>query len=214
MRKILALSALMLVVWVVPAMAFTPISSPDASYLASTTYIDPSAISDFTNVTSITDGVVTVNFSTSMNKRTVSSSWTSWSVAPDSQRLVPNDPLPVFYSNQVTAVTFTLSTPVSVFGFEAEPNPFSVHTMTAQFYDAFGNLLGTISRDVNGDAGARLFAAQSNVPIASVVFSSDVDWAAGAFRYQLPAGPVIPEPTTMALFGVGLLGFLPLRRRR
>lgn len=214
MRKILALSALMLVVWVVPAMAFTPISSPDANYLASTTYIDPSAISDFTNVTSITDGVVTVNFSTSMNKRTVSSSWISWSVAPDSQRLGPNDPLPVFSSNQETAVTFTLSTPVSVFGFEAEPNLFGVYTMTAQFYDASGNLLGIISRDVNGDAGARLFAAQSNVPIASVVFSSNVDWAAGAFRYQLPAGPVIPEPTTMALFGVGLLGFLPLRRRR
>lgn len=214
MRKILALCALMLVVWVVPAMAFTPISSPDASYLASTTYINPSAIPDFTNVTSIADGLVTVNFSVTMSKRTVPGGWATWSVAPDSQR-GPGDTLPVFYSNQATAVTFTLSTPVSVFGFEAEPNPFTVHTMTAQFYDVSGNLLGTISRDVSGVAGARLFAAQSNVPIASVVFSSNVDWAAGAFRYALPTGgPVIPEPTTMALFGAGLLGFLPLRRRR
>lgn len=215
MRKLLSLCAVMLVVWALPARAFTPISSPDAAYLASTTYIDPSAISDFTNVTSITDGVVTVNFSTSMNKRTVSSSWATWSVAPDSQRLGTNDPLPVFYSNQVTAVTFTLSQPVSIFGFEAEPNPFGVYAMTAQFYDAAGNLLGTISQNVNGSGGARLFAAQSSTPISSVGFSSSVDWAAGAFRYALPTGgPVIPEPTTMALFGAGLLGFLPLRRRR
>ncbi len=86
--------------------------------------------------------------------------------------------------------------------------------MTAWFYDASNNLLGTISRDVSGDAGARLFAAQSSVPVSYVLLSSDVDWAAGAFRYAPARGPVIPEPTTMALFGAGLLGFLPLRRRR
>ncbi|MGQ9881741.1 MAG: PEP-CTERM sorting domain-containing protein [Armatimonadota bacterium] len=215
MRKFLALCALMLVVGMVPAMAFTPISSPDATYLASTTYIDPSTIPDYTRVTSITDGVLTVAFSSSMIKYTVLGSWGTWSVTPDSQRQGPNDRLPIFYSNGATSVQFTLSTPVTIFGFEAEPNPMNVHTMHARFYDASGNLLGTISRDVNGNAGARLFAAQSDTPISYVVFSSDVYWAAGAFRYALPAGgPVIPEPTTMALFGAGLLGFLPLRRRR
>ncbi|MER3473606.1 MAG: hypothetical protein C4335_06135 [Armatimonadota bacterium] len=216
MRKLLSLCAVMLVVWALPASAFTPISSPDAAYLAATTYIDPSAIPDLTNVSSITDGVLTVSFSTAMNKRTApGGDWATWSVAPDSQR-GPGDTLPVFYSEEALTVTFTLSQPVSIFGFEAEPDPFGVHAMTAQFYDAAGNLLGTISRNVDGNAGARLFAAQSSTPIiSSVVFSSNVDWAAGAFRYALPTGgPVIPEPTTMALFGAGLLGFLPLRRRR
>ncbi len=222
MRKILALCAVMLMVWALPAMAFTPVSSPDASYLASTTYIDPSGIPNSTNVTSISDGVLTVSFvdpssgtPVNMSKRTApGGGWSTWSVAPDSQR-GPGDTLPVFYSNQLTAVRFNLSMPVSIFGFEAEPNPFDVYTMTAQFYDASGNLLGTISRDVHGNAGARLFAAQSGTPISYVVFSSDVDWAVGAFRYALPTGgPVIPEPTTMALFGAGLLGFLPLRRRK
>jgi hypothetical protein len=37
--------------------------------------------------------------------------------------------------------------------------------MVARFYDASDNLLGTISRDVDGYAGTRLFAAQSDVPI-------------------------------------------------
>lgn len=215
MRKFLALCALMLVVGMVPAMAFTPISSPDATYLAATTYIDPFPIPDYTHVTSITDGVLTVTFSTSMIKLTVPVTWATWSVAPDSQRQGPNDLLPIFASNGATSVQFTLSTPVTIFGFEAEPDPLGVYAMTAQFYDASGNLLGTISRNVDGNAGARLFAAQSSTPIASVIFSSDVFWGAGAFRYALPAGgPVIPEPTTMALFGTGLLGFLPLRRRR
>lgn len=205
----------------VKAMAFTPISSPDAAYLASTTYIDPSAIPNYTNVTSITDGVVTVSFKDAagsaawaVNKRTVpGGGWGTWSQAPDSQRGA-SDRLPVFYSNGATALRFVLSSPKNIFGFEAEPNPFRVHTMVARFYDASDNLLGTISRNVNGNAGARLFAASSPTPIAYVVFSSDVDWAVGAFRYGTLQTPVIPEPGTMALFGTGLAaGLLPLRRR-
>jgi len=77
--------------------------------------------------------------------------------------------------------------------------------MVAKFYDAEDNLLGTISRNVDGDAGARLFAAQSDVPIAYVVFSSDDEWGVGAFRYGNLGGPspVIPEPGTMLLMGIG-----------
>jgi hypothetical protein len=194
------------------ALTFTPISSPDAAYLAATNYIDPSAIPNFTNVTSISDGTQTVYFSLAdgsaaypVNKRTApGGGWARWSEAPDSQR-GPSDTLPVFYSNGATVLRFGLATPVNIFGFEAEPDPFRVHTMVAKFYDAAKNLLGTISRDVDGYAGARLFAAQSDVPIAYVVFSSDVEWAVGAFRYGTLGGPgpVIPEPGTMLLMGIG-----------
>ncbi|MEJ5252121.1 MAG: PEP-CTERM sorting domain-containing protein [Chthonomonadetes bacterium] len=222
MKKVLSLCALMLVMWVIPAYAFTPISSPDASYLASTTYINIASIWDGTNVPSITDGTLTVSFvdpgsggALPMKKYTAPNvTWATWSAAPDSQR-GPGDTLPVLFSNGATAVRFNLSMPVSTFGFEAEPNPFAVYTLTALFYDASDNLLGSITQNVDGNAGARLFAASSSTPISYVVFSGQVDWAAGAFRYALPqGGPVIPEPTTMALFGAGLLGFLPLRRRR
>lgn len=205
----------------VRAMAFTPISSPNAAYLAATNYIDPSRIPDYTDVTSISDGVQTVSFKDAtgsapfaVNKRTTPLvSWLTWSEAPDSQR-VPGEELPVFYSKGATALRFTLSKPVNIFGFEAEPEPTELHNMVAKFYDTSGNLLGSISRDVNGFQGARLFAASSPTPIAYVVFSSDVDWAVGAFRYGQLGAPVIPEPGTMALFGTGLLaGLLPLRRR-
>jgi hypothetical protein len=193
------------------ALTFTPISSPDAAYLAATNYIDPSAITDDASVTSITDGTQTVYFSLAdgsaaynVRKWTAPGSWATWSEAPDSQR-GPSDTLPVFYSNGATVLRFGLATPVNIFGFEAEPNPFELHTMVARFYDASDNLLGTIKRKVNGDSGARLFAAQSDVPIAYVVFSSDVDWAVGAFRYGNLGGPspVIPEPGTMLLMGIG-----------
>lgn len=209
----------------VKAMAFTPISSPDAAYLASTTYIDPSAITDGTDVTSITDGTLTVSFKDAagsaawaVTKYTApGGGWATWSEAPDSQRGPDPDTLPVFFSNGASALRFVLSSPMNIFGFEAEPNPLATYTMVAKFYDASDNLLGTISRDVDGYAGARLFAASSSTPISYVVFSSgdeDIDWAVGAFRYGTLQTPVIPEPGTMALFGTGLAaGLLPLRRR-
>lgn len=204
------------------ALTFTPISSPDATYLASTTYIDPSGIQDDTNVTSISDGTQTVTFSLAdgsavyhVNKRTApGGGWATWSQVPDSQRS-PNGELPVFWSNGAQVLRFGLSTPVNIFGFEAEPNPLTVHTMTAKFYDASDNLLGTISRDVNGNAGARLFAARSDVPIKYVVFRSDVDWAVGAFRYGTQgSAPVIPEPGTMLLMSIGGLAIGLGRRFR
>ncbi len=219
--SVLLAAAVAIAAFGVKAMAFTPISSPNAAYLASTSYIDPSAIADYTDVTSISDGTMTVSFKTAdgsapwaVNKRTApSSNWLTWSQAPDSQRGA-SDTLPVFYSNDATALRFVLSSPANIFGFEAEPDPWSTHTMVARFYDASDNLLGTISRNVSGYAGARLFAASSPTPIAYVVFSSDEDWAVGAFRYGTLGAPVIPEPGTMALFGTGLLaGLLPLRRR-
>jgi len=214
-------AAIAVAMFTAKTMAFTPISSPDAAYLASTTYIDPSGIPNWMDVTSITDGTLTVSFknaagsaSLAMNKRTApGGGWATWSQAPDSQRGA-GDTLPVFFSNDATEARFVLSSPMNIFGFEAEPDPFTVHTMVAKFYDASDNLLGTISRDVNGNAGARLFAASSPTPIAYVVFSSDVSWAVGAFRYGTLHSPVIPEPGTMALFGTGLVaGLLPLRRR-
>jgi len=192
------------------AATFVPISSPDAAYLAATNYIDPSAIPDGSFVSSISDGTQTVHFKTPDGSATYGvqkftapgGDWGTWSQAPDSQRGA-SDTLPVFYSNDATMLRFGLATPVNIFGFEAEPNAFAVHTMVAKFYDASNNLLGTISRNVHGIAGARLFAAQSDVPIAYVVFSSDVDWAVGAFRYGTQGAPVIPEPGTMLLMGIG-----------
>jgi len=139
------------------AATFVPISSPDAAYLAATNYIDPSAIPDGSFVSSISDGTQTVHFKTPDGSATYGvqkftapgGDWGTWSQAPDSQRGA-SDTLPVFYSNDATMLRFGLATPVNIFGFEAEPNAFAVHTMVAKFYDASNNLLGTISRNVHG----------------------------------------------------------------
>jgi hypothetical protein len=99
-----------------------------------------------------------------------------------------------------------------IFGFEAEPNPVESYTMTAEFFDAADNSLGTVTRDVVGDAGARLFAASDPAGIARVVFSSDVDWAVGAFRYATISA--VPEASTYLMVAGGLFGLVALRRFR
>lgn len=200
-----------LLLGVLPALAgpFTPISSPDAAYLAATTYLDFSGYPLYSDYTSISDGVLTVTFSTPMFYvgYAPGGGWETWSAAPDSQR-GSGDTLPILYSNWETSVRVSLSSPVLIFGFEAEPNPGGVYAMTASFYDAGDNLLGTITRDVDGYDGARLFAASVD-PIMFIDFSSDVDFGVAAFRY----GQVVPEPSTWLLLGAGLLGLAALRRR-
>jgi hypothetical protein len=83
--------------------------------------------------------------------------------------------------------------------------------MTADFLMA-GQLEQTISLDVSGNAGARLFAAQASPGryFDSVTLSADVDWAAGQFRYA-PAGQAAPEPGPCELLPVGILLFWRLR---
>lgn len=200
-----------LLVGMLPALAgpFTPISSPDAGYLASTTYIDFSGYPLYSDYTSISDGVLTVTFSTPVFYvgYTPGGGWATWSEAPYSQR-GSGDTLPVLFSNWETSLRMSLSSPVLAFGFEAEPNPGAVYSMTASFYDQGNNLLGTITRDVDGLAGARLFAASMD-PIMFVDFTSDVDFGVAAFRY----GQVVPEPATWLLLGAGFLGLAALRRR-
>jgi hypothetical protein len=215
-----SMAGLLLAASALHAGPFVAISNPDAAYLAGTSYIGnlgtPSS-----DVTSITDGTQIVTFwtdstmlsSQNMNVREVGSNWGTWAVAPDSQRPDNSDPLPVLYSNGATSIFMALSLPSYVFGFEAEPNPFSPHDMTATFYGAGMTLLGSITRNVDGNAGSRLFAASAD-PISYVQFSSQVDYAVGAFRYSADRVGEIPEPGTIALVGLGLVGVAFWRRSR
>jgi hypothetical protein len=195
------------------AFAGTIFSVPAPEYIAATTVVsfaDP----DEALIGSISDGTETILFSSVtslMRASTVGDDWGTWGSPPNTESSMPR----VLWSGQddnfdsVTTVTFLLSAPVSIFGFEAEPGLFDTYTMVATFYMG-GTLEQTISRDVIGNAGALLFAAQAPAGqfFDSVTFTSDVDWAAGQFRYALA-----PEPEAVAMILVGLSVLVALSRK-
>jgi hypothetical protein len=179
----------------------TPISSPDAVYQSSTTKL-LITVPDFSTVASLSDGTETATFSVPGTARTVpGGGWASWSSPPDSESATPR----VIFDPGSTEL-ITLSAPAQTFGVELEPNLFTPSfTMTATFRDAGGNILGTISRDVLGQGGARLFAGTVNpgfAPIASVQINIDPSAQGFAFaqvRYALstvaPSGPYVVSST-------------------
>jgi hypothetical protein len=173
----------------------TPIINPDAVYLAITAKIDISGIPFGTSVDSITDGTLTVTFSTPIEKRgPVPTGWGTWSSPPFSE-----DPRPdVLFAIDLTTLTMVLSRPVTTFGFELEPDPFGRVTFTADFYSG-NTLVESISRLVDGDAGARLFA-RTGEPIDRVVINGPVDFAIAQVRYT-----VIPTEILVLLISLFLL---------
>ena len=104
-----------------------------------------------------------------------------------------------------------LALPSFIFGFEAQPNTLAVSNLTVDFF-SLGVLIGSISLDVDGNAGARLFAARSTTnAFDTIVISGSDDFAVANLRYA--AAIAIPEPGSMALVLAGL-GLVVLLRRR
>lgn len=158
--------------------ANTPIMNPDADYLANTTKIDISGLPQGSLQSSITDGMLTVTFSTPLEKQgPVPDGWATWSSPPFSE-----DPNPDVLISGST-LTMTLSSPVQIFGFELEPSPFGVFEYTAEFYRN-GTLVESITREVDGNAGARLFA-RTGEAIDEVVITGPFDFAIAQVRYAL-----------------------------
>lgn len=144
--------------------AFQRIPRPVAQYTSQTSKIDISGIPEFTVVSSISDGTRTVNFSSPMEKRTVGFSWGTWASPPLAEDAFP----PILFSALSDSVTMILSGGVQAFGFELEPNLFDIFSATVQFYSAQRQLLGSVTRDVDGSSGARLFAAHVTSPTAKI----------------------------------------------
>ncbi len=178
-----------------PARAdFVAISDPNAAYLAATTKLEVTG-SEFDSVTSLSDGSQTATFyiapissPSALTIFDVGSGWDGWSSPPASESDTPR------VLGVTSQLEIVLDTPSLVFGFEAEPNLFGLHTIEADFYGG-GVFRGSIIRDVEGDSGARLFAGYSSLGIDDVQITSADEFGIAQLRYG-NTSPV-PEPNSV-----------------
>lgn len=188
-----------------PARAdFIPIGIPDAAYLSGTSRLD-FGVPDFDVVTSLTNGTQTAMFDIGMVALSVPTTWSSWGAPPNTESATPR----VLWTNGFPSMQIDLALPSLTFGFEAQPNTAVVSNLTVDFF-SLGVLVGSISLDVDGNAGARLFAATTTTDAFDmIVISGFDDFAIANVRY---AAIVIPEPNSLALMLLGC-GLLALLRR-
>lgn len=150
---------------------FRAFAQPVARYTSRSCDIDLSAIADFTPVSSVTGCGTTVTLSSTFEKRSVPNSWASWGSPPDTESATPN----LLYSVGATTATVDFGKRVKTGGFEYEPDLFQVETVTVEFHrgaDGTGPIVGTITRDVDGSSGARLFGGHRRHGFKSAVVSN------------------------------------------
>ncbi|WP_337176874.1 hypothetical protein [Paludisphaera sp.] len=147
----------------------------------------------FDLITSLPDAGVT--FSIPLMILDVPDGWATWAGPPITETDTPR----VLYSDGLTQVTLTFADPLSVFGFELQPNQFGPFTFTATFFNGADEVY-QVSRDVGGDAGALLFAAATTAltpAFTSVRISGSQDFGIAQLRFA-PA-EVVPEPNSLML---------------
>jgi hypothetical protein len=189
-----------------PARAdFIPIPQPNAGYLAATSLL-PITVPDFNTMAAVTNGTDTVSFDFDLAAQTVPTTWSSWGSPPNTESATPR----VLWTNGLTSLTLTSTNPLTIFGLEAQPNTSVISPIQASFFSGM-SLVGQISLDVDGNGGARLFAASTSTsPFDRVVLSSTDDFAIAQIRVQnQAAGAVVPEPSGIVLCaGAGVMGLV------
>lgn len=202
---------------------FISISTPEGpypsggSYVSSTTLI-PVMTPEFGTTSIISSGGLTVTSSIPLQVLKVDTSWGSWSDVPFSEGAFPT----VLYTQGPSQVALTFSQPLRTFGFELEPNQLGPFNFTAAFRNGT-TTVGSITRNVDGDAGALLFAGVStgpSLPFTNVLISGGgQDFAIAQPRFVTAAAPPVtpvPGPASGVLFLLGgmlALGSRQLNRR-
>jgi hypothetical protein len=200
-----------------PAMAdLIPIGEPTPSYLSQTSPVDFTG-PDGTVVSSTTNGIETLSYSSPLTEYTVPTTWTTWNVPPHVESSTPR----VGSTAPATSLTILLSLPADTFGVEVQPDLYQVERIDVDFFTSAG-LAGSIDLAVDGYKGARLFAATTQTSPFTRITITDLagdDFAIAQQRYESPVP--VPEPPSWAVVACVLVGviagstaFATNRRRR
>lgn len=194
----------------------TDLLAVGGTYATGTTNMEAtfSGLANGTSVSAFSDATLTVGLSDLMTKGQVGVTFETWGSPPDTENSAPAI-LNTFGNPNVTTRTLTFSHGLAVFGVEAESGDFGVHHFTMAFFEG-ATLLGSIARDIEGNAGARILAGESSFAFDRVVITQttgggDPSFAVAEPRYHLAA---VAEPATLTLVGAGLATLLASRRRR
>lgn len=174
--------------------SFTPIEDVSGNYTTETKLLDISNISCETWVSSVSDGFLKLDFISdyTYNMFKVQAGicgWgRSWGAPPGVEGPNPH----LLYSYGQNSIPISLSSPVKTFGFELQPqnayfrDPTAPSIISVAFYRN-GYLINTITKGINREESAKLFAAQTDASFDYVLISmSDGNgFTIGQFRYEL-----------------------------
>ena len=161
----------------------------------------------YTVVTSVASPLGgSVTFDIGLSHRVVGASWGTWSHGYSGD---------VYYTDGAQSVTLTLPANTAAFYLYAEPNPFSLHTITVTANDGT-----SLSVHVHGDHGANGYGFYLSGPgsLTSLTVSSPTtDFAIGEFGIaKLSGTPTVPEgwtgSTGLWVLGLSLASLAGLRR--
>ena len=142
-----------------------------------------------------------LSFNVDLTVVSIGSGWATWSGGYAGEVLTNY--------GDTNAYTGTLSPGLTAFGFEAEPNVFDLFDITLDLADG-----SVLTQSVEGSSGAEFFGFDSGIAISSFTITADVDANGLAIGRFVAAGAPVPEPSTMLLLGVGLIGLAGATRRK